>query len=183
MESIAAHAILGVEFVGKCVHVGIVGHGLVESRVEDTHLGQVGEEFADGIHSLDVGRVVEGCEVVACGEGLHDLRSESDALVELLTSMHHAVSYGIQFLQASQYGIFSRGEYLEDPLHAGGVLLYGTLHLVLLAIELYGDETVGQTDFLDSTTCDDALVVHVVERVFDRTASAVENQNLHFLAY
>ena len=134
METIAAHAILDVQLMWQGIHIGIVGHGLVKRRVEYAHLWYLGQQGLHGLHTLDVGWVVEWGKVVACGESLHHLGGEHYALVELLSSVYHAVAYCIQFLEVAQYCIVTCGQHLEYPLHSCRVLLYGTLHAVLLAI-------------------------------------------------
>src|SRR5574344_224356 len=55
---------------------------------------------------------------------------------------------------------------------------------LLLAIQLHCDERIRSTDFLYTTTCYHALIIHVVERIFDRTAATVQHKNLfHVLSY
>ena len=137
----------------------------MERGVEHSDLRNVGQQSLDGIHALDVGRIVEGSQVVAGSESLHHFGSESDGLVELLSAVYHAMSYGIQLVETPKDSVFAAGQHFEDVLHALGVFLYGVLHLVLLAIELDGYKRVGQTYFLNAATGDDGLVVHVVKRI------------------
>ena len=167
VETVTAHAILLVQFVGKSVHIGIVGHCLMKSGIEHTHLGNVGQKCANSVHTLDVGRVVQGSQVVAGSECLHNLGGEDNGLVELLAAVHHAVTYSIQFLQAIEHSIVASGEHLENPLYTSGVLLDGALHLVLLAVQLYDDAAIWQTNLLNTATCYHALVGHIVERILD----------------
>ena len=140
----------------------------MESRVEHAHLWDVGQQGSHGIHALDVGRVVEGSQVVAGGKRLHHLRGEQHRLVELLATMHHAVTHGIQFVQMLQHGILTLGEHVENPLHTSSVLSDRLLHLVLLAIQFHGDKRVWQTNLLDAATRDDRLVGHVIQCIFYR---------------
>ena len=58
MEAVATHAVLLVELIGEGIHVGVVGHGLMEGGVEDAHLRQVGQQCLDGIDALDISGVV-----------------------------------------------------------------------------------------------------------------------------
>ena len=153
----------------------------MEGRVEHTDLGNLGQQSGDGVDTLDVGRVVERGQIVALGEVGHHLGSEANALVELLAAVHHAVAYGIEFVKILEHGVVAGGEHLEDPLHTGSVLGDGALHLVFLAVELDGDEGIGQADLLDAAGGDDAAVVHIVKCILDATASAVQYQNFHQL--
>ena len=63
VETIAAHAVLLVQLIGDGIHIGLGGHGLVESGIKDTYLRQTGHEFLHGIDTLQVGRVVQGSQV------------------------------------------------------------------------------------------------------------------------
>ena len=174
METVAAYTILAVKLIGQCIHIGVVGHGLVEGCVEHSYLWNVGQQGCNGVNTLYVCGIVQGRQVVACAEGFHDFGGEKHAFVELLTAVYHAVSYGIQLVQAVEYGVVSCGEYLENPLYSRGMLFNRTLHPVFLSIELDSNKTVGQTYFLYAARGYDSLVAHVVERVFNGTASAVQ---------
>ena len=179
MEAITTHAMLLVEFIGNRIHIGVVGHGLVESGIEDTHLRQIGQQGLNGIDTFDVGWIVQRRKVVASLEIAHDLGGEEDALRELLAAMHHAMAYGIEFVEVFQHGMFALGEELEDKLHASGVLGNRSFELEFLAIGLIFDKGIRQTDFLDTTRGDDRLVGHVIKSVFYTAASAVENKDFH----
>jgi len=179
VEPVATYAVLLVELVGQGIHIGVVGHGLVEGGVEDSHLRDVGQEGFHGVHALDVGRVVERGQVVAGGEGFHDFGGEAHRLVETLATVHHAMADGIQFIETAEHGIGATGQHLKDELYAGGVLLDGTLHLVLLAVQLDSNKRIGQPNLFDAAAGNDRPVIHVVKCIFNGTAAAVENKYLH----
>src|SRR5574344_681444 len=156
----------------------------MESSVKNTHLWDVWQESLHCIHPLDVGRIVERSQVVAGSKSLHHLWCEEHRLVELLPAMHHSVPHSTQFFKALKHSIFTSSEYLENILHTCGMLCDKPLHLMLLAIQLHCDERIRSTDFLYTTTCYHALIIHVVERIFDRTATTVQHKNLfHVLSY
>ena len=185
VEAITTHAILLVEVVWQCIHVSVIGHRLVESGVEHAYLRNVGQKRCDCIHTLDVCRVVQRSEVVALSKSLHHFRRETNRFVELLAAMHHSVTYCIKLAKALQHGIIAVCQHFEDVLNACGMLLDGVLPLVLLAIQLDSYKRIGQTNLLNAATCNDGLVVHVVECIFNRTAAAVKNKNFHcyYLVY
>ena len=85
------------------------------------------------------------------------------------------MAYGIKLVQILKHSIFTAREHLEDELHACSMFCYGTFHLVFFAIELYCYERVGQSYFFNTATCDNGLIVHVVECIFYGTAATVEN--------
>ena len=92
MESVTANAILLIQLVGNCIQICVIGHGLMECGIEYAYLRNLGQELAYGVHTLKVCGVVQGRQVVAGCECLQYLRSQNNALVELLSSVHHAVS-------------------------------------------------------------------------------------------
>ena len=51
--------------------------------------------------------------------------------------------------------------------------------LILLAIEFDGNKRIVLANFFDAAGRNHALVTHVIERIFNGTASAVEDQYLH----
>ena len=180
METIAANTVLLVKLIGKSIHEGVVGHCLVESSIKDTHLRDIGQQSLHSIHALDIGGVMQGSQVVAGSKSLHHLGGKQHRLVETLASVHHAVAYGTQFIEVGEHSILALCEHLEDKLHAGSVLLDGTHDAMLLTIELHVDERIRQTYLLDTAAGDDRVVCHVVKCILNRTASAVEYQNLHY---
>ena len=173
VKTIATHAILLIEFIGQRIHICIVGHRLMEGSVEDTHLRDVGQDSLDGIHALDVGRIVQRCQVIACLEGLHHLGRQEHALVEAFAAMYHAMPHGAELMHIPENGILAVGEHVEYPLYASRVLGDGLRHLVLLAVQFHGDKRVGQAYLLDAATGDDTLVVHVVQRILYTAASTI----------
>ncbi len=176
MEAIAAHAVLLIEFVGDGIHIGLGGHGLVESGIEDAHLRQTGHEFLHGIHALQVGGVVQGSQVADGLEGLKHLVGEQHALVELLAAVHHAMTHGIDFLQVLDDTNLGVSQQREDELHALGMLGDVVHDLLLLAIgQFHLDESAVEAHTLCTAAGHHALVVHIVQCILDRTTSTVKN--------
>ena len=180
VEAVAAHAVLLVQVVRNGVKVRVGGHRLVERSVENTYLRQAGHQLADGLHALEVGRVVQRCEVDALLEGLEYLVVDYHALVKLLASVHHSVPYGVDFVKAFDYSDFGVGEQGEDELHALGVLRDVVHYLFLGAVgHLHLDERPLEADALGAARCHDRLVVHVVKCVLDGRAAAVQDKYFH----
>ena len=71
----------------------------MESSVEHTHLRNLGEQGADGVHTLEVGGVVQGSKVVASLESGQYLVVEQYRLAELLTTVYHTVTYGVELVE------------------------------------------------------------------------------------
>ena len=71
----------------------------MESGIKDTDLRQTRHRFLDSIDTLQVGWVVQRSQVRALFEGLQHLVSEDNALIELLTAVHHTVTYGVNLVK------------------------------------------------------------------------------------
>ena len=71
----------------------------MEGCIEDTYLGQTWHQLLHGIHALQVGRIVQRSEVGTLLKGLQHLISENDRLVELLSTVHHTVTDGINLVE------------------------------------------------------------------------------------
>ena len=134
MEAVTADAVLLIQLIGNGIHVGVIGHGLMESSVEHTHLRNVGQQSRNGSHTLQVGRIVERSQVVACRDGIERLLVEDYRLAEAFAAVHDAMAYRTQFLKRFQRAIFLARQRLKDELHAYGVFRYVFFQNDFLAI-------------------------------------------------
>ena len=67
----------------------------MECGIKYTHLRNVRQQLAYCVHTLQVCGIVQGSQVIAGCECLQNLRCQDNALVELLASVYHAVTNGI----------------------------------------------------------------------------------------
>ena len=82
----------------------------MEGSVEHSHLWQTGHQFANSLHSLEVGGIVQGCKVAALLKYFQHLIGEFNALVKLLASVHHTMAYGINLFEIFDDTNFRVGE-------------------------------------------------------------------------
>ena len=106
----------------------------MECGVKHAHLGDLGEQCADGCHALEVGGVVQGSEVVAGLECCQYLLIEEYRLAELLTTMYHTVTYSVELVERLDGAILLACQGLKDELYASSVLLDVFFEHYLLAI-------------------------------------------------
>ena len=175
METIAAHAVLLIQLVGDSIHISLGRHGLMEGRIKNTYLRQTRHQFLHGINTLQVSGVMQRSQIADGLESLQHLVSEDNALVELLTSVYHAVTDGIDFLQVFDDTDLRIGQQREDELHTLGMLGDVVHNLLLLTIsQLHLDKGTVQAYSLGTTTGHHALVVHIVQSVLDRGRTTVQ---------
>ena len=152
VESVATHAVFAIIFVGKCIHICLCRHCLVESSVEHCHLWHTGQHSRDGIDSCHIHGIVERSNAVALLDHCNHLVGDEHTLVELLSAMHHAVTHGINFAEALDATKLGTGENVENRLDCAVVVADVQLNDFLAAVgELKLDKSVGKTDFLHAT--------------------------------
>ena len=88
----------------------------MKGSVEHTHLRQTRHQFTDSAHTLQVGRVVQRCQVDTLFEYVEHFFGEQYALIEFLAAMHHAVAYGVNLFQVFDDTNLRVGEQGEDKL-------------------------------------------------------------------
>ena len=169
MEAIATYTILLVQFVGNGIHIGIVGHRLMESRIEDSNLRHIRQDSLNGTNTFQVGRIVERSQVVARRKGIEHFLGQQDRFTELLATMNHTMTYCIDFVQRLDGTIFRRDKGVQDKFHTHCMLrniLFQNLLLTVWQRQL--QERIGQTNLFNTTLGNDCLVVHVEQLIFDR---------------
>lgn len=82
----------------------------MEGCIEHAYLRQTGHKLADGLNTLEVGRIVQRSQVDALFKSLEHLVGKHHALVELLASVHHTVANGVDFIEVFNNADFRIGE-------------------------------------------------------------------------
>ena len=154
----------------------------MESIVEDSYLWSGRQEVIDGTDTSQVSLVVDWCEVDKALDAFLHLRRYDAALVEEVATLHDTVTNGVNLIEALDGAYLGVSETFEDQLNAFLVCGEVAHDFLFRAVrELHLDECVVDADALNTTLCEDALVVHVVQLILNRTATAVKYQNLHLL--
>ncbi len=149
VETVAAYAVYLIIFVGKCVHICLCGHGLVEGGVEYSYLRHVGQNGCNGVDACHIGGIVEGRYVVAfayfCLYGIVD----EHALAEFLAAVYHTVTYSVDFIVALDATFLGVGKVGENGLYGFVVVDETELHNFFGAVgTLELEEAVGEAYFL-----------------------------------
>ena len=170
----AANVVVLIIFVGNGVHVGVLGHRLVERRVEHEHLRQFGQHFLHGHVAFEVCVRVERGEIHVLfpffqhGIG-HDL-----ALREA-SARHDAVACGRDFVEALDCAVLGREERVEhefDAFRMGGAGVFDDFRF---AVDFCFQERAFQPNLFNAACGEHAAVVHFVELVLDGAAAAVDD--------
>ena len=118
METVTAHAILFVIFIGKGIHEVFGRNGLVERGVEHGDLRRVRQDILHRKDTFQIGRIVQGGQFEASLDLLFDGFVDDRAVLEIFAAMRHAVSDGRQFGNAVQYAVIGIHQCFEDQVDA-----------------------------------------------------------------
>ena len=168
-----------VVVVGHGIHVGVCRHGLVEGGVKHKDVGHVFHHSFHCIVALEGRRVVKGSKV---HEGLPLLEhvGGDEAAFGETTTCYDAVTGSGDFVDALDGTMLGMGEGVEHHLDALGVGGAVEVELEFLTVVIGGfEESSFLTHALDAASCEHSASVHFIELIFDRTASAVDDENLH----
>ena len=174
METITTDTVLLVELIRDGIHICLGRHGLMERCIEYTYLRQTRHQLLHRIHTFQIGRVVKWSQIRTLLESLQYLIGENNRLVELLTTMHHAVTDGIDLIETLDHTDLRIGQQREDELHA--LRMFGDVvhNLFLLTIsQLHLHKGAIETYTLSATTGHHTLIVHIVQGVLDRGRTTV----------
>src|SRR5574344_717047 len=174
MKSITTNAIVLIIIIRNSIHIGVFRHGLMESCIKDTHLRQTRHKFCYSGYALKVCRIMKWCEVVAGSEVLQHLFVKKYAFIKLLTSMDHTVTDSIDLLQILDGSNLFVNKYREDKFDTFSVLRNIVHNLLFISIWQFNhDKRTFQADTLDTPSCHNRTVGHVVELVLDGRATTV----------
>ena len=140
----------------------------MESCIKHTYLRKTWHEFLYSIDTFQVSWVVQRSKVRALLEGLQNLVGKNHTLIELLTTMHHTMTYCINLIKTLNHTNLWIGEQREDELYTLSMLrnvVHNLLFLTIGKLNLY--ESAIETYTLSTTTGHHALIVHVIQSVLN----------------
>ena len=181
VEAVAPHPVLLIEGVGDTVEVRVLGHGLVEGRIEHGDLrNALPQRCAAGENARDIRRVVG--ERRTCLHRAQHVLVDQDGLGEALAAVDDAMADGTDLVHGGDDAVFrvgQRAQHLADRLGVGG-------HRQLLRV---ADGSAGQLRLIGKAAVKaDALAqplrqkhtrLRVEQLVLQRRASCVDYKYIH----
>ena len=182
VEAIAADAVLVVELIGEGIHIGMLGHRLVEGRIEYPYLRRIGEYLRHRLDTEDVGWVVKRSKLCALMEHIYHLWGDTYALSKALCTVYEAVTDGVDLIEGLYEVLFF--ENVEDNLYAACVVRNVKVALNLLSFGVTeGDEGVVDPYALFVPRGQDLVVGELDEGELQGGAATVEDQDFHKVLY
>ena len=181
VEAVAADAVLLVIIIGDRVHIGLSGHGLVESSVEHGDHRDVAHNGLAGVDAGDVGGVVQRSEGDALFDRLHDLVVDQHGGGKLLAAVDDAVTDGVNLLHRAYNAVFLARQLVDDSGDRLGVRGHGDVFVEdrLVAYERAVLEMAVDADALAKALGHDGFALHVDQLIFQRGAACVDDENFH----
>ena len=81
----------------------------MERCIEYTDLRYIRQYGRDGVYAFQVSGIVKRSQVVASRESIQDFLCQQHRFAELLTTMHHTMTYCVDFIQRFDSAIFRAG--------------------------------------------------------------------------
>ena len=118
VEAITTYTILFIQFVRNSIHVSIIRHCLMESRIEYTYLRNVRKNSRNCIYPFQVSRIVKRSQVIASSESFQHFLVQQYRFAETLASVYHTVTYCINLIQRFNSAVFRINQRVQDKLYS-----------------------------------------------------------------
>ena len=185
--AVAADVVLAVVLVRQGVHIGVFRHGLMEGRVEHHHLGHVGQNLLAGADAEQMGVVMERCELGADLDLVQHVVVHQGAAVEIVGSLHDAVTYCLDVREALEHSVFGMHKVVQHELHSHRMVGNGDVDGDLFAAgRLIGVDAVGKADFFHYAFGQDVVDIvaaHVHKSVLDGGGAAIDYEYYHLVSF
>ena len=158
-----------VQLVRYGIEVCIVGHCAVESIVEYCYLWHMRHQGINGAYATQVSGIVYRSKVAKALDTVLNFLCHDAALLEEVTTLHYTMANGIYLvkaLQCSELRVEQALEHEVDAFLVVGHVVHDNLLLSIRHSNLY--ECLIESDTLNTTLCQNGLIVHVVKLVLDR---------------
>ena len=118
VETITAYCILFIQFIRNSIHICIVRHSLMERCIKYTYLRNIRKNSGNSIHTFQVGRIVKRSQVIASGKSFQYFFVQQYRLTETFASVHHTMTYRIDFFQRFDCPIFRINQCIQNKLYS-----------------------------------------------------------------
>ena len=172
MRAVLAHMV-GIGHVARDgVAPGALGHVVVERRVRDDDVAQLGEHLATDLDDVRLGIVVQRRERRDLAHPAERLVRHHGGLGEVPAALDDAVADALGLL-------VDRREDVEDVLDGRAVIGQLDLELVLLAVLLVPDERALDADALGVALREHLARLGVEQLVLEARAAGIDDQYVH----
>ena len=102
MEAVSSDLVVSVILERQSIHISLLGHCLMESRIENSYHGRAGHKAHAGVYADQVCRVVKRSQVGYFLDRLDNLVCDNDRGCELLAAVDDSVTYSADLAKRFQ---------------------------------------------------------------------------------
>ena len=113
MKTVPANTVFFIQGVRNSVHIGMFGHGLMKSRIENRHLRNLWQQVADSKNTCQIRRIVKGSYFYTGFNIPYHFVGNYHTGVKFFASMHYTMPYGINFFHVFDTTVFSAGKHTQ----------------------------------------------------------------------
>ena len=166
-----------VKPVGQAVEKGLGLHGLVERRIEHAHHKRIRHQLLAGLHAYDIGRIVQGRQVIALPHHIQHRVGNHHGARKFLPSVNQPVSHHVNLRVISDDPLFFIHQRAQNPVHRLLVVLHGACFLDFYPPARLIVKNPVNPNALALSLGEHLLCVRVNHLKFQRRAAAVDNLN------
>ena len=180
MEAVTADAVFFKVFMWDCVQVGFFIHAHTEGGIEYSNVWFAWAYFFASFNTHQVCRVVQRTQVEALADSSFNIVVDNDGFGELCAAVEYAVTDCVDFLNRSDNTVVFVGQGIQNQFYSYGMVWHwGFNNIVVFARNFVGQNGTFDADSLTQTFCQNVLVLHINQLIFQRGASAVHYKNFH----
>ena len=183
MEAVFTDSVLFVFFIFDAVHEGHRRHGLMESRIKDSHLRGVRHQFLASADTSNIRRLMKRSHITQGFNLLQVFFRNENGFTEHFAAMDNTVTNGIDFIHGfddTMVGVNKGSKDFLDPIYMIGDLAFHA-NLILACRRVGQDRTI-DTDTFYQAFGDDGFIFHVDQLILNGRTATVNNKNLQSLA-
>ena len=153
----------------------------MESIIKNRHLWRIRHQLVNRPYAGKMSFIMNWCEVNETLYALFYLGSYQTTLLKKVATLYYSVAYSPYLIKTFDSSELWIKKTFKDQLHTFPVgREVGHNLFFLTIIQLYLDKSFVKTNAFNATLCQHSLIDHVVQLVFNRTATAIQYQNMHF---
>ena len=165
VETEAAHTPFGIIGFGERVTERVIGHCLMERRVERGYLRN-GKKLSARANASDVRGHMERAEFLVLFADTNDFVVDQNGLFEIFRAVKDAMPDRIDLGKALNDAVLGRGQSGEDEAQRFGVRRHFVFDRNLSVARLMGQERVFHRDAFANAFCENFLGLHLDQLIF-----------------
>ena len=171
VKTVAANTVFFVVFIRQSIHVCIVGHCLMKSRIKNGNLRNPFHNLLASLDSCKVCGVVERPELKALFNSIFNIVRHKHRTAEFFRTVQNAVTDSVDFVHRRDNAVLGVCECFDNNLNGCCMVRHfigQSLYVFALVRRHLVSECAFGTDLFAVTFCENALIIHINKLIFKR---------------